>query len=281
MINLLSPEEEQKIRDQLINLGFVNHKDILQTVEGIIQSDGRREFPGVSMVDITSPDDLVYMLKFTKENQKDGWQLSSLEVSLLFDSVVRPEGVDVARKKYNVEEGPIPTKEKVTEEIALKVARIKMREQVQISPNLQHEFMNIGFYDLNQMLKKAAHHANLTYLRTDRPVELPFGNDKDKIDFEFIVISPPGNRQPYIGLIKAGLSTSGADGEKIKEQTQRTFYRINGGMPTMDHMIHQVVSGLELKADMFDRVRAIFKMDKTEGMQLRSPRDDIHKRPSL
>ena len=270
----LTQREQKDVLRELKKVGFGTKQEILSAVDdlGFIRLFAA-EKSGMLNIELEDPKDIRFLFHLERQTLNGPYTLKYVLAMMRYGTELNEAGVNLVSKRYELSPGNLPQRGKMTDELVLRVEDVKRRERVHTDRNLEQDFMHMGFYDFREMLKTASHHANLTYLRTHEPAEIPCGNGNEKFEFEFIVVSPAGDLKPFINLVKASLSTKGVHALEIQKNTARTFYPINGVLPNKEFMTNRILTNLELKGDLFDRIKTVFNMGSGEmDIDMKNPK---------
>lgn len=117
----------RKLDELFKNLGFDNFRDFMKTAHPFTDWNQRENCSGKAMllVDLyTDIDDVGYMFIIDKRSNDDSWYIYSINASLQMDTIRNPERVLVIGKTYLHNNGPLPSKQQIKEEV-LKLVKME------------------------------------------------------------------------------------------------------------------------------------------------------------
>jgi len=270
MAHIFTPEEKTLIADQLESLGFSKVEHILGSMAYLANN-----IPGkLVLADFSSAANVEYFFEFSK-GPKNNWVLDNLEAILQYDG---PGGDDAVSKKYDLKNGPLPSKTTAEVEIVERMRKAKIYDAVRADPNIQEQLNRMGFTNFHEIFEKPTDFSSITVLQTKHLVDASQGNPREMVKFEFVVVTPPEPRTPFIFKINVFLLKDKANKEKANLNTLRTYCPISGNYPMKDHMISQVIEGKGLKSGIYDRIRIIFKGAVRGAIDLSNPGNKLKPR---
>ena len=278
MTSGLSLEDEENIRKKLIELGFNHDQEMFETAHQFKIGAGNGQVAAVEMDDFNTSDDTRFNLVFVKDPLASNWIMYLMDVTLDATDLLQSGEVHEISLNYSLEKEAMPTKDEANKAMTVQVDKIKMLQQIRNSQTLRSEFKKMGFDDLNEMSKKVAFHSNLAYLKSNKPISLLAEHIEGLVNFEFIIVFPKNDKQPYVGMVTANLLES----ENLTNIIRSAIFIRNGeGLPAKKLMIQQLAEGMGWKPDMYDNIRAMFKMGDNSPPANAVTKIDLPKKPKF
>lgn len=255
-------QHQMTIKDELISLGFVDPERIIGRAE---EADDPRD-PSVKACifdEVTVNEHLISDLFFLIKERPDGsWHIDGIIASVQMETARNIEGVMIIQKAYPLGNGPLPMVEQIKTEIGDLVGYEQYAEFFFIKNDPAMQFGKLGFENYYDIIQTARHSGNITRVVTNENITLPNGSGREKINFQFVLISDRQKDSIHVAFIKAYVSTEGPNADKMREDTEMGFYPINGQLPDKTLMIHEVLSRVELDKSEYERVRQRFRPDE-------------------
>jgi hypothetical protein len=258
----LTNDQWRDIGHQLTEKGYTNIDGMLDTTQMIFAKIDTIGKDGVLMYDPARPVDVFHSVFFIKDETTDSYSLYSAKAIYQGPSPVRSELMYNIEKQYCIADGIIPDKQVIENEVMRTVEILGRRDKLRYNGPIENEFLLLGFDEFYDILETGKHYGNLTYLTADRHLPNPTEQGHSKIYFEFVVVTPPRDKDPFIAMVKASLGNELERHKWPSVKGERVFSKSVGPLLDIPQMTAIILSDLQIHRKTFDRVKELFKLDE-------------------
>lgn len=267
----LTSQEQDDITILLREKGFMKTDDILKT--RIDASEGGK-IPLLEMFDFSDKEKGLYFILLVTRVSPRTWELSEVSSAYQIPLLANGEGLDQTGKSYHEENGPIPDRVTMEQDIMQQARSLQIEHTLKTDRNILKEFQIMGVSEYQRMLNKRGRHANLTYLRTKRGIS-KFPRDGVAAipdtyryaHFEFVIVFASYVNNPYIALVKASIAGKDLEKQDKRPKIEKVFTRSPVGLPTLQQMTRELTASLEVTPIEIESILRLFKNSTGGGKE--------------